>query len=105
MNYSNIIMRINIFNAYLYKILYNDTMKARLNITIDESLLQEVKKFAAKRNTSVSEMVENYFRNITKPKRKLLTELLDELPKVDIPENKKLSDLYYEAKMKGLNNE
>ena len=98
-------MRINIFNTYLYKILYNDTMKARLNITIDESLLQEVKKFAAKRNTSVSEMVENYFRNITKPKRKLLTELLDELPKLDNPENKKLSDLYYEAKMKELNNE
>ncbi len=99
------IMRIKLINAYLYRILYNDTMKARLNITIDESLLQEVKKFAAKRNTSVSEMVENYFKNITKPKRKLLTELLDELPKINIPENKKLSDLYYETKMKELNNE
>lgn len=98
-------MRINIINTYLYKVLNIDTMKARLNITIEESLLQEVKKFAAKRNTSVSELVENYFKNITKPKKKSLTEFLDELPRVNIPEHKKLSDLYYEEKLKEYNNE
>ena len=70
-----------------------------------EALLNEVKKFAAKRKTSVSEMVENYFRTITKPKRKKLSEILDELPRINIPANKKLSDLYFDAKMKENNNE
>ncbi len=98
-------MRINLNNTYLYKVLYTATMKARLNITIEASLLNEVKKFAAKRNTSVSEMVENYFRTITKPKRKKLSEILDELPRINIPANKKLSDLYFDAKMKENNNE
>ena len=51
------------------------------------------------------EMVENYFEIITRPKRKLLTEILDKLPKVNIPENKKLSELYYEEKMKEYKNE
>ena len=50
-------------------------------------------------------MVENYFRTITKPKRKKLSEILDELPRINIPENKKLSDLYFDAKMKENNNE
>lgn len=50
-------------------------------------------------------MVENYFEIITRPKRKLLTEILDKLPKVNIPENKKLSELYYEEKMKEYKNE
>jgi 6-phosphogluconate dehydrogenase len=80
-------------------------MKARLNITIEASLLNEVKKFAAKRNTSVSEMVENYFKTITKPKRKKLSEILDQLPRINIPANKKLSDLYFDAKMKENKNE
>ncbi len=66
-------------------------MKARLSLSIDTDILKEVKKLAAKKNMSVSEMVEDYFKVITKPKRKLLTEILDELPRVQIPENKKLS--------------
>ena len=80
-------------------------MKARLNITIEAPLLKEVKNIAAKKNISVSEMVEDYFEIITRPKRKLLTEILDKLPKVNIPENKKLSELYYEEKMKEYKNE
>jgi len=79
-------------------------MKARLNITIEASLLQEVKKFAAKRNTSVSEMVENYFKNITKPKKKTLTEFLAALPRVEISEDRDLIKEYYEAKMKKYGN-
>ena len=75
-------------------------MKARLQLTIDEHILKEVKNVAAKKKISVSEIVENYFKIITKPKRKLLTEILDELPRVQIPENKKLSTLYYIAARK-----
>ena len=75
-------------------------MKARLSLSIDKDILKEVKKLSAKKNMSVSEMVEDYFKIITKPKRKLLTEILDELPRVQIPENKKLSKLYYQAARK-----
>ena len=75
-------------------------MKARLSLSIDTDILKEVKKLSAKKNMSVSEMVEDYFKIITKPKRKLLTEILDELPRVQIPENKKLSTLYYKAARK-----
>ncbi len=47
-------MRINLINTYLYRILNIDTMKARLNITIEQPLLDQVKKYAAQKNTSVS---------------------------------------------------
>jgi lipopolysaccharide biosynthesis regulator YciM len=80
-------------------------MKARLNITIEQTLLEEVKKIAAQKKTSVSELVEDYFKVITKPKRKSLLEVLDELPKISIDANKNLGDLYFEHKMKELNNE
>ena len=75
-------------------------MKARLHLTIDEHILKEVKKVAVKKKISVSEMVGDYFKIITKQKKKLLTEILDELPRVQIPENKKLSTLYYKAARK-----
>ena len=63
-------MRMIYFYAYLCKLLQFDTMKARLNITIDASLLAEVKKVAFKQKTSVSEIVENYFKTLAKPRNK-----------------------------------
>ena len=75
-------------------------MKARLHLTIDEHILKEVKKLAAKKNMSVSEMVEDYFKVITKPKRKLLTEILDELPKPNLPEDFDWKEEYIKDKMK-----
>ncbi len=99
-------MRINNIYTYLHSVIPNETMKSRLNITIDAPLLEEVKKVAAKQNTSVSELVENYFLSLVKPsKGKSFVDVLDALPKVNVPENKKLKDLYYEYKMKDLNNE
>ena len=75
-------------------------MKARLHLTIDEHILKEVKKVAAKKKISVSEMVEDYFKIITKPKRKLLTEILDELPKPNLPEDFNWKEDYIKDKMK-----
>ena len=75
-------------------------MKARLSLSIDTDILKEVKKLAAKKNMSVSEMVEEYFKVITKPKRKLLTEILDELPKPNLPEDFDWKEEYYKDKMK-----
>ena len=55
-------------------------MKERLNLTIDGGLLEAMKTYAAAKGTSVSELVENYFRNVTKPvKRKNILDLVDEL--------------------------
>ena len=60
-------------------------MKARLNITIEDSLLSSIKFYAAKNNKSVSELVENYFKSISKPaKRKNILQLVD---KLDTPSN------------------
>lgn len=98
-------MRINSFYTYFCSVLAINTMKARLNLTIEQTLLEEVKKIAAQKKTSVSELVEEYFKVITKPKRKSLLEVLDELPKIGIDANKNLGDLYFEHKMKELNNE
>ena len=75
-------------------------MKARLSLSIDTDILKEVKKLAAKKNMSVSEMVEDYFKVITKPKRKLLTEILNELPKPNLPEDFDWKEEYYKDKMK-----
>jgi hypothetical protein len=75
-------------------------MKARLHLTIDEHILKEVKKVAVKKKISVSEMVEEYFKVITKPKRKLLTEILDELPKPNLPEDFDWKEEYIKDKMK-----
>ena len=75
-------------------------MKARLSLSIDTDILKEVKKLAAKKNMSVSEMVEDYFKVITKPKRKLLTEILNELPKPNLPEDFNWKEEYYNDKMK-----
>jgi len=75
-------------------------MKARLSLSIDVDILKEVKKLAAKKKISVSEMVEEYFKVITKPKRKLLTEILDELPKPNLPEGFDWKEEYIKDKMK-----
>jgi len=94
-------MRINLINTYLYKILFTDTMKARLNITIDKDVLQNVKQLAEEQKTSVSEIVENYFKAIAKPrKKKTFIELIKELPKPTVPEDFNWKDEYYKDKMK-----
>jgi hypothetical protein len=47
-------------------------MKTRLNLTIEDALLKEIKFYARKRKTSVSELVEGYFKAVTKPAKQLL---------------------------------
>jgi len=86
---------------YLYKILYTDTMKARLNITIDKDVLQNVKLLAEEQKTSVSEIVEHYFKAIAKPrKKKTFIELIKELPKPNLPKDFNWKEEYYKDKMK-----
>lgn len=89
------IMRIYLKNAYIY------FMKARLNITIDDSLLNSIKAYAAKKHTSVSELVENYFKRLTQPtNRKTFFDLVEELKKPKIDPHADLKELYYKDQAK-----
>ena len=55
-------------------------MKERLNLTIDGTLLEAMKVYAAGKGMSVSELVESYFRSVTKPiQRKNILDIVDEL--------------------------
>ena len=89
-------------NIYTYfcSILAINTMKARLNLTIDQSLLEDIKHYATLKNTSVSELVEEYFKVIIQPKKKSFVELIKELPKPNIDENFDWKEEYYKDKMK-----
>jgi hypothetical protein len=74
-------------------------MKARLNITIDEAILRNVKYLAEEQNTSVSEIVETYFKSIVKPKKKKsLSSLIKGLPKPRLSKDFNWKDEYIKAK-------
>lgn len=74
-------------------------MKERLNLTIDGDLLNAMKAYAAKKEMSVSELVESYFRSVTKPvQRKNVRELIRGLRKPTISDDLDLKKLYYEER-------
>lgn len=62
-------------------------MKAKLNLTIDESLLYKVKRIAKERKSSVSQIVEEFFRNfVHTPTRESFVDLIDSLPEISYEE-------------------
>lgn len=64
------------------KYAYVSNVKARLNLTTEDNLLENVKRYAAKQQRSVSELVEGYLKRVTKPsKRKNILHLVDKLDK------------------------
>ncbi len=76
-------------------------MKARLNLTIDDDLLSSMKAYANKKQISISELVEGYFKGITKPtKRKNIIDLVEKLnvPKIDSTAD--LKDSFYKNQAK-----
>jgi Family of unknown function (DUF6364) len=67
-------------------------MKTRLNITIEESVLNKARLYAAKKSISLSELIEVYFKNLTRPVRKKnIIQLVEELsiPKIDLSKDRK----------------
>lgn len=71
-------------------------MKARLNLTIDNAVLAHVKAYASGMNTSVSELVEHYFRSIAKPhKGKSVIQIVDKLKKPSISDSINLKEEFY----------
>lgn len=56
-------------------------MKARLNITIEDTLLDQVKDYAASKHVSVSQIIEDYFKSIigSTAKKDNILEMVDKL--------------------------
>ena len=79
-------------------------MKNRLNKTVDNALMEEAKLYAAKHKTSLSQLVEEYFKTLTRQrpaKKENILELMARLPKPKgkLPEGD-LKKLYYESRRK-----
>jgi Family of unknown function (DUF6364) len=71
-------------------------MKIRLNLTIEEKLLDTMKRYAHIKQTSISELVEDYFRSITKTgKRRDIFKEVDKLKKPAIDDRANLKELFY----------
>ncbi len=71
-------------------------MKARLNLTIDDHLLTIMKTYAQRQSMSVSELVEDYFKQITKQSpRKNIIQLVEKLEKPAIPSQEDLKEQFY----------
>lgn len=74
-------------------------MKARVNLTIEQDILSKAKKYASEIGVSVSELVENYLKNVSKKTdTESLINFIDrlEVPKID--ENIDFKKQYYEDK-------
>lgn len=72
-------------------------MKTRVNLTIEDSLLTNTKLYAQKQNTSVSELVENYLKTITRPAKKVnILDLVKKLEKPEIDPKADLKELFYQ---------
>ena len=76
-------------------------MKAKINLSIEEKLIYKIKAYAEEEHTSVSELVEEYFKRVVeKPAKKKsnLIEFVKSLPKVELPygDDVDLKNQYYE---------
>ncbi|MFD2888313.1 DUF6364 family protein [Chitinophaga cymbidii] len=72
-------------------------MKTRLNLTIEESLLQRMKAYASRKHISLSELVEGYFERIVQPVRgKSIVDVVEKMKVPDIPADRNLVSEYYE---------
>lgn len=89
--------------SYIYAYIY--IMKVRFNTTIDRHLLADVKVFANKKQVSVSQLIEEYFKTIIRKKptkRKTIVDLVKSLPPPDKTAVKKSYEKqnYYEDRRK-----
>lgn len=76
-------------------------MKTRLNLTIEENLLQKIKSYAARHKKSVSEIVEDYFEKLSSSaKDESIVDFMKRFEKSNLPEDWDLTEKYYEEKGK-----
>lgn len=73
-------------------------MKTRLNITIEESVLLDVKQYAASKQISISQMVEEYFKNIIEPSlsKENIINMVEKLESPSFNADEDLKKLFYE---------
>ncbi len=74
-------------------------MKKKLNITIEENLLEKIKAYAESKDRSVSDLVQEHFET-TLPNGMTLVEYMKSLPKFEFPEDFDWKKEYYKAKAK-----
>lgn len=65
-------------------------MKTRLNITIEDSVLNLAKAYAERENKSLSELIEAYLANITQPVKK--KSIIDFVEGMNLPEDTRKTD-------------
>lgn len=76
-------------------------MKVRINLTIEDNLLSKVKRYAAGKKTSVSGLVEDFFKKVANPsKRKTIIELMEKLDTPSIDPKKDLKKDFYKEQSK-----
>ncbi len=76
-------------------------MKSRLNITVDDVLIERARRYAVRHQASLSQLVEQYFKSLTRPARKKnILDLMKELPKPKITVEGDLKAEYYRQQKK-----
>ncbi|WP_026968238.1 DUF6364 family protein [Algoriphagus terrigena] len=82
-------------------------MKKKLNITIEEKMLEKIKQYAESQDRSVSDLVQDHFQSLlqsptTLPNGLTLVEYMKSLPKskVEFPADYDWKEEYYKAKAK-----
>lgn len=76
-------------------------MKNKLNITVEDTLIEQAKRYAARHETSLSQLVEDYFKGLVRPARKQnILDLLKELPKPKTGFDSDLKEDYYNQQKK-----
>jgi hypothetical protein len=71
-------------------------MKVRLNLTIEEGLLNKIKRHAASKQVSVSELVEEYFKTITQQREhNNIIDLVERLPNHSVSPSQNLKEGFY----------
>ncbi|SMC89186.1 DUF6364 family protein [Pedobacter africanus] len=72
-------------------------MKARLNLTIDETLLSHIKAYSKSKKVSISELVEQYVLSISKPaKQQNIIDMVEKLKSAKFNVNADLKKDFYE---------
>lgn len=74
-------------------------MKTRLNITIEQNLLEKVKVYASKKQVSISNLIEEYLKTVVRPKsrRTNIIDIVDRLhPDSNIVSRSNSKNSFYE---------
>jgi hypothetical protein len=68
-----------------------------MNITVNEELLEKVKRYAEKRQTSLSQLIEQYFRTlVSQTRKKNILEFMEDLPAAKVVEPGDERKKYYD---------